>query len=325
MISLYVVSSDGWQAYQQLPADLPSVLQSARLLWLDFESEPAAICEPILRQFGFHPLAIDDALQESHIPKVDDWGAYLYIALHALQYNPTRGELATEEVDIFLGTNYIVTHHDAHLPAIEHIRKYWQRDIRITQISAAHLTYLLADEIINGHMHIFDEMEETINTLEDGLFAPKFDAKLEQIFTLKRSLLTLRRILGPQRETINRLARAPYAVIPESESVYFRDIYDHLVRLYDITESARDLLSSTLDTYLSVVNNRMNEVMKTLTIITTLFMPLSFLTGFFGMNFFQPYYPLPAWTQLPAFLLTLTIMLATPALMFLWMRRRSWM
>lgn len=325
MISLYVVSSDGCQQYQNLPPNLLALLQSASLLWLDFEDEPAHICEPALRQFGFHPLAIDDALQESHIPKVDDWGEYLYIALHALQYNLRKGELITEEVDIFLGKNYIVTHHDARLPAIDYLRKQWQRDTRLTQVSPAHLTYLLADEIINGHMHIFDEMEEIINLLENRLFAPKFDANLEQIFTLKRSLLTLRRILGPQRETINRLARNPYAVISESESVYFRDIYDHLVRLYDVTESARDLLSSTLDTYLSVVNNRMNEIMKTLTIITTLFMPLSFLTGFFGMNFFQPYYPLPAWTQLPAFLLTLIAMLLTPFLMFWWMRHRAWM
>lgn len=325
MISLYVVSSDGWQQYQQLPANLPTLIQTARLLWLDFETESAHTCEPVLRQFGFHPLAIDDALQESHIPKVDDWGEYLYIALHALQYNLTKGELITEEVDIFLGANYIVTHHDAHIPAIDQIRKQLQRDTRLTQVHPARLTYLLADEIINGHMLIFDEMEEIINALEDRLFAPKFDANLEQIFTLKRSLLILRRILAPQRETINRLARNQYAVIPESESVYFRDIYDHLVRLYDITESARDLLGSTLDTYLSVVNNRMNEIMKTLTIITTLFMPLSFLTGFFGMNFFEPYYPLPAWTQLPAFALTLIIMLATPFLMFFWMRRRAWM
>lgn len=325
MISLYVVSPDGWQQYQQIPANLAAIMQSARLLWLDFEAEPPEVCEPILRQFGFHPLAIDDALQENHIPKVDDWGSYLYIALHALQYNLAAGQMATEEVDIFLGANYIVTHHDAHIPAIDQIRKQWQRDTRLTQVHPARLTYLLADELINGHMHIFDEMEEIINVLEDRLFAPKFDANLEQIFTLKRSLLMLRRILAPQRETINRLARNQYAVIPESESVYFRDIYDHLVRLYDITESARDLLSSTLDTYLSVVNNRMNEVMKTLTIITTLFMPLSFLTGFFGMNFFEPYYPLPAWTQLPAFMLTLAIMLLTPILMFLWMRRRAWM
>jgi magnesium transporter len=135
----------------------------------------------------------------------------------------------------------------------------------------------------------------------------------------------LRRIVAPQREVLNKLARGEYDVIDEERRVFFRDVYDHLVRMHDIIEGLRDLVSSALDTYLSVVNNRMNDVMKALTVITTLFMPLSFLSGFFGMNFFQPVVSLNAWTGSLAFGLTLGAMALLPAGMYLWMRRRAWM
>ncbi len=135
----------------------------------------------------------------------------------------------------------------------------------------------------------------------------------------------MRRILLPQREVLNKPARDDYRVIDPKDRVFFRDIYDHLVRLHDLNENLRDLVSGALDTYLSVVNNRMNDVMKTLTIITTLFMPITFITGFFGMNFFEPVAHLAGWTSQQVFELTLGIMLTVPIVMFLWMRRRTWL
>ena len=134
----------------------------------------------------------------------------------------------------------------------------------------------------------------------------------------------MRRILLPQREVLNKMARDDYKVIDRKDRVFFRDIYDHLVRLHDLNESLRDLVSGALDTYLSVINNRLNDVMKTLTLITTLFMPISFITGFFGMNFFEPVAGLVGWTSRQIFEVTLGIMLGLPVLMYLWMRRRTW-
>lgn len=142
---------------------------------------------------------------------------------------------------------------------------------------------------------------------------------------MKRALLRLRRIIAPQREVLNKLARGDFAVVSSDDRVYFRDVYDHLVRLHEISENLRDLLGSALDSYLSVVNNRMNEVMKVLTVITTLFMPLSFLAGFFGMNFFQPTVPLEAWTSRTAFWLMLVTMVLAPVGMAIYMRRRGWL
>jgi len=277
--------------------------------------------------FGFHPLAVDDALEEVHVPKLDDWGQYLYLVLHAVAFEegPDGTYMDTLELDVFLGHNYLVTHHVQPIAGVDRVWSACQRDERHLKRGTAYLLYKLADELVADYMPAVEEMDAVIDRIEDQVFSHPAPDVLEHLFTLKRVLLHLRRIIMPQREVLNKLARDDYAVIAAEYRMFFRDVYDHLVRLYDITESMRDLVSGALDTYLSVVNNRMNEIMKTLTIITTLFMPLSFLTGFFGMNFFQPTTSLDIWTGLPAFLVTLLILTLTPVGMYLWMRRRAWM
>lgn len=309
-------------------AELPGLLNEPEgLIWLDFEGEPPQACEPILLNiFHFHPLAVDDALQESHIPRVDDWGEYLYIVLAAVGMEKRNGsEIHTVELDVFLGERYIVTHHDSQVEALGRVWTSVQRDIRHLAQGPDHLLYRLVDEMVVDYMRVVDELDEEIEEVEKEIFDRPSAGILEQTFNLKRALLHLRRLLSPQREVLNKLARDDYDMIDNKDQVYFRDVYDHMVRLHDITESLRDLVSGVLETYLSVVNNRMNDVMKTLTLITTLFMPISFVAGFFGMNFFEPVFPLFGWTGQPAFLGTMALMLIMPAGMYLWMRRRGWM
>lgn len=296
------------------------------LLWVDFESTPPEEDEPILRKtFNFHPLAIDDALQETHVPKVDDWGQYLYVVLHAIAFDNEEIHLDTMELDVFLGKNYIVTHHDEPLEAINRLWISLQRDERHMKSGSDHILYRLVDELVTSYMPVVEMLDDQIDQAEIEIFDRPVPRTLEHIFALKRAVLHFRRIISPQREVLNKLARDDYAVIDAQERVYFRDVYDHLVRLNDITESIRDLVSGTLDTYLSVINNRMNEVMKTLTVITTLFMPLSFVASFYGMNFFVPEPPITSWVSRPVFWLTLILMILMPLMMFQWMRRRGWM
>jgi len=308
------------QEYQKLIRDRRG------LLWVNFENEPAATCFPILQGFGFHPLAIDDALQEVHVPKLDDWGNYLYIVLNYLdiQENSNTWETQTEELDIFLGENYIVTLHDTPIPALDEAWVSCSRDPRTLQDGADHLLYKIADNIVNGYMPFVEKIDDAIDRLEDEIFDRPTPRTLESLFALKRVLQAMRRILLPQREVMNKLARDDYKVIDPRDRIFFRDIYDHLVRLHDLNESLRDLVGGALDSYLSVVNNRMNDIMKTLTIITTLFMPITFITGFFGMNFFEPAAGLVGWTARQVFIAIGTIMLLFPFGMFLWMRRRTW-
>lgn len=308
-------------------SDFPKLLRDRRgLLWVDFVNEAPDICLPILQGFGFHPLAISDALEETHIPKLDDWGNYLYIVLNYLNIKENRKSWDTtvEELDIFLGENYIITHHDSPIPAIDETWASCDRDIRNVQNGADHLLYKIADHLVAGYMPTVEKIDAAFDQIEDQVFDKPTSRTLERLFALKRVLLAMRRILLPQREVMNKLARDDYRVIDTKDRVFFRDIYDHLVRLHDLNESLRDLVGGALDTYLSVVNNRMNEVMKTLTIITTLFMPLAFVTGFFGMNFFEPLGRLTSWTSNPVFYITLAITILLPTSMYLWMRRRTW-
>jgi magnesium transporter len=307
------------------PAEFPRLLKNSRsLLWVDFSGEEPETCLPILEGFGFHPLAIDDALQEIHSPKVDDWDDYLYVVLNYMMVDPENWETTNDELDIFIGRNYIVTHHDQPMDFVDEVFSSCLRDPRQVQEGADHLLYRLADNLVTHYMPIVEQVDEALDLIEDQLFSSPSPATLQKLFTLKRLLLTMRRITLPQREVLNKLARDEYRVIDPRDRIFFRDIYDHLVRIHDLNESLRDLVGSVLDTYLSVVNNRMNEVMKTLTIITTLFMPITFITGFFGMNFFEPVAHLIGWTNTQAFMLMIGIILLLPMGMYAWMRRRTW-
>lgn len=324
--SLYYVP--GRPIQKDLPPEkFPELIQNQQgLLWVDFVSEPPETCLPILQDFKFHPLAIDDALQETHVPKLDDWGDYLYIVLNYMNAEQKEDAWETEvdELDIFLGKNYIVTHHDHPISAIEETWAACDRDERNVQGGPDHLLYKITDNLVAGYMPAVEKIDSAIDQIEDQVFDRPSPHTLEKLFALKRVLLAMRRIILPQREVLNKLARDDYRVVDPRDRIFFRDIYDHLVRLHDINESLRDLVGGALDTYLSVINNRMNEVMKTLTIITVLFMPLTFLTGFFGMNFFEPLGNLKAWTTSPVFDLTMAVIFILPFIMYLWMRRRTW-
>jgi magnesium transporter len=297
------------------------------ILWVDFGGEEPEASEGILlHTFGFHPLAVDDALHETHVPKVDDWEQYIYIAMHAISFTSGEEDIEGIELDIFLGENYIVTHHDLPIQALDRVWEACIKDARHFKRGADHVLYKLTDELIVDYMQVVESLDEEIEMVEARVLGNPSSEIVQRIFILKRATLHLRRVLSPLREVLNKLARDDYAVIDAKDRIYFRDIYDHLVRLHDISESLRDLVGGVLDTYLSVINNRMNEIMKTLTIITTLFMPISFVTGFFGMNFFQPVAKkLIPWTNNPAFILMLVIVIGTPMGMFLWMRKRKWM
>lgn len=299
----------------------------SQLLWLDLNDADPQTNRRIMEEcFHFHPLAIDDALVETHIPKIDDWGEYLYLALEGVPAGQPLDDINKSlELDIFMGKSYLVTYHPEPISAIEIVQKNCQRDSRLLQRGVNYLLYQIMDELANEYMLLIDKLDEEVEDIEDQVMEKPSSDMLQDIFGIKRSLLNMRRIVSPQREVLNKLSRGDFEVVGQKERMYYRDVYDHMVRVQDITENLRDLVSGALDTYLSVVNNRLNDIMKTLTIITTLFMPLSFLTGFFGMNFFEPVGNLRAWTGTPAFYVVMAIMLGLPLGMYLWMRRRDWM
>lgn len=306
------------------------------MVWVDLldpESNPHVphAAEPDIEKllhevFEFHPLALDDALIETHSPKLDDWGDHLYVVLHDVDFDNVHEIVDTHEIDIFIGKNYLVTYHNEASKAIDRVWTLIERDDRHLRRGVDRVLYALADSVASDYMPCVEALEAALDDLQDSIF--KGDMKFsptERIFGLKRSVLNIRRILTPQREVMNRLARDEHSVISNRERVYFRDVYDHFVRMVDLTESLRDITTGALDTYLSITANRTNEVMKTLTMVTVLFMPLAFLTGFFGMNFFGATYEIPApVSPIFIFIINLIVMITVPLAMMIYIRKRGW-
>ncbi len=304
---------------------------AAGTIWVDIEDpEPSVSGTPdfLLREiFGFHVLAIEDALKETHVPKVDDWGEYLYIVFHSIEYNAASGHVELRELDVFLGKNYLVTYHADPLPFLEQDRRNIERDpSNRLQHGPDHLLYHLLDRAVADYLPVIEALDFAIDDAQEEVFRSPTPQTLQAIFRVKRSTLKLHRAIAPEREVLNRLARDAYAPIAEKHRVYFRDVYDHIVRVHDLAESLRDLISGALDTYLSAISNRTNDVMRALTIVTVMFMPMSFLTGFFGMNFFGETLafqsPMPRRTL---FVLTCLVMIGSFVGQWFWARKKGWL
>lgn len=327
MRGLFVDESGQVQANLS-PVEVAQALASKQgLLWVDLTGADVDNGQEsiLTTAFNFHPLAVDDALNETHMPKLDDWETYLYLVLQDAAYESRTRRLVLPELDVFLGENYLVTYHAEEITAVDRVWQVCQRDRRRLQHGADHLLYQILDEMVNNYVAVFDEVEEVLGHLEAEMMDNPTTELLETFFAFKRMSRQLRRVLGPQREVVNKLARDTYSMIGPKDRLYFRDVYDHMISLHEMSDSLRDRVMGNLDIYLSVVNNRMNDIMKTLTVITTLFMPLAFITGFFGMNFFEPYFPFPGWTGAMMFTAVMLLIFLLPLGMFWWMRRRAWM
>lgn len=297
------------------------------VLWVDMYGGDREQYKQLLETiFNFHTFAVDDALEQTHIPKVDDWGKYLYIVLFETGIDEEGPDLVTQsELDIFFGPGFMVTYHESPIESLDRIWETCQRDPRYLKRGTPYLLYQVGAALVDSHLPVFDRIEVLIDQLEDQILKVPREDILERIFLLKRALLHIRRMMVPQQEVFSKLHHEEYLSLKKPDRYLFRNIYDHYVRLTDLMESLRELLVSSLEIHLSATNNRMNQVVKTLTIITTMFMPITFVTSFFGMNFFQKEVALNVWTGWLGLGISLLFILAIPIGMFLWMRRRSWM
>ena len=313
------------------PARIDEALgDEAGLVWVDIlgpeEQVSPQLRDWLCRHFNFHHLAVEDALAESHIAKIDDWSEYLYIVFHVAGFAPGSDSLDLHELDIFLGPNYLITYHTAPLAILEQDRANMVRDPRDRlRHGADHLLYRFLELAIDQSLAAIEHLDEQVDLLQDAVLENANPRSLRAIFRIKRAAILLHKMLSPQREVLNHLARDPYQPVQPKHRVYFRDLYDHVVRIHDISESLRDLIGGAVETYLSVVSNRTNEIMKALTIVTVMFLPMSFLAGFFGMNFFGETLALPQ--RLPRiflFWLTIALMAISPCFIWIYARRRNW-
>lgn len=289
MIRSIFCPKDAPRQFDLTPEQMVQALQDPdSLLWVSLEQPNEAEVQTVLVDiFHFHPLAIEDCLSDGYqAPKVDVFGQYLFIITHALRADFPLDHMDTCELNCFLGPNYLVTSFRGQgMSAVEAVWERLERDERPVERGADFLCYNVLDQLVDEYMPLIDAMDEEVDKLEDEVLVRPKPVVLERILSLKHSILTLRRIIAPQREVMNRLSRDDLPQIKDQHRIYYRDIYDHLVRIHDLSESIRDVVAGTLDTYLSANSNRLNEVMKALTIVSTIFLPLSFLAGVYGMNF----------------------------------------
>lgn len=300
-------------------------------VWVDVfdpEGKGDGEIETLFRDtFHFHVLSIEDALQETHVPRIDDWGDYLYIVFHSIDFDAQSEHLRLHEIDIFLGVNYLVTYHIEELDFLEQDRRNIERDpTNRMRHGADHLLYHLLDAAVAEYLPAIEHLDEAIDDAQEQVFSRPTPDTLRSIFRIKRTALRIHRVIGPEREVLNRLARDSYEPIADEHRIYFRDVYDHLVRIHDLTESLRDLITGALDTYLSAISNRTNDIMKVLTIINVMFLPMSFVAGFFGMNFFASSLDLETahWAKWLLFVGTCVFMAGSAGIQWYWARKSGW-
>jgi magnesium transporter len=263
-------------------SDIEGHLSSGELFWLDLSAPSSDELGWLGEVFGFHPLAVEDAEHFSQRPKLEEYDGYVFLVMYGA--GGSVGKL--NEVHCFLSEHYVVTvHRDECSTLADMARRLGEG--QVAKLSAARLFHKIADGIIDSFFPVLSDLDDSIDALQDRVIRRPTDQQLSQLLQYKSGLVDLRRVIAPMRDMFAGLAGGVDELpgFDDEAMRYFRDAYDHLIRLSDLVDSYRDLLSGTTDAYLSVVSNRLNAVMKQLTIIATVFLPLSYLTGFFGQNF----------------------------------------
>jgi magnesium transporter len=301
-----------------------SLRESDSLTWIDIEGlRDVGLLERLGSGYGLHPLILEDILNTDQRPKLDDMESYIYVVLKMLDFDPSSLEIVSEQVSIVFGRNFVISiqegrEGDPFDPLRERIRS---GKGRIRKLGPDYLAYSLLDAVIDRYFLILERFAERIETLEEKLIGDPGPETLHQIHHLKREMIFLRKSAWPLREVIYGLEKSDSDLILPGTKIFLRDIYDHAVHIIDSIETYREMLSSMLDIYLSSVSNRMNQVMKVLTVIATIFMPLTFLAGIYGMNFRNM--PELGWRW--GYPLVLLIMLGVGGLMLYFFKKKNWL
>lgn len=287
-------------------------------VWLDLEGEDEASARALLAPLGIHPVALDDVVAHINRPKVDDYGAYLYVAVHSARWE--ADQLPTlRELDLLVCERFLVTYHDQPTRSVTAAHEVLPRRPELLVKGPATLMHFMLDVLVDHYLPITERIAADIDDLEERLFGRDDVPMDEGILQLKRGLSALRRIVGPQRDTVLALTRDEFRAIPPEMRPYLRDVYDRLARVSDLLDSFRDEAATLLELHVTIVSNRLNQVIKVLTVIATIMLPLTVVTSYYGMNFRLPEY---AWRW--GWLYALGLLVATALGTWWYLKRRRW-
>ena len=319
MLQVTEFAPDG-SPHERTDADLLDLRKGDTTFWVEMSTPTEEEYRSVIQAFDWHPLAIEDLQVDSHLPKVDDYADYLLLVMHAVALDE-RGRFDTAEVEVLLGTNYIVTHHREPVPMIDGLLTRCHRNPALSSRGPAYLLYLLLDGMADVYLPYLESLDDKIDDIEEEILDQPGKTTLGRIYGMKRDVITVRRIVLPQAEVLRRLGRNEFPLLPEESAMYFRDVHDHLYRVSEEANSYRDLLTGALDSYLSAVSNNMNQVMKVLTVFASIFIPMTFLAGIWGMNFAN----MPELHARYAYPAALLVMAAVAASIVWYFKRRRWL
>jgi magnesium transporter len=319
MINVYV-HRDGQTAHSDRVE--PEWLDSSSrvTLWVDLAAPTEEERRVLSDVFRFHPLAVEDATSALQFPKIEPYEGFLYLVLHGIDATPSEVQFASRDIDFFLGRNYLVTVHDGQSRSIDRMREVCSQHQHILADGPVALLHRIVDTMVDNYRPIVEQVEDEIGRLEEHAFAGH-EHLARQVMKLKREVTTMRRVLIPQRDAIGRLARREFPAISDEMAYRFRDVYDHVVRLTEEAILFQDRVTGIFEVNLSAISHRLNQVMKLLTVMSTIFLPLTVLTGMWGMNIPLPHFPGGDNVQ---FLWVAGIMVAIGLAMLAVFRRNRW-
>lgn len=291
-------------------------------MWIDLNSPDPATFDVLRDVFGFHPLAVEDSEKFNQRAKIDDYDDFIHIVAYGTSMEDDDDLLA--EIHLFYSEKLLITVHNDVCSALDDVRNRYEKRAKAID-NPSILLYHILDGLADSFFPLLSNMDDQIDELEDGIFLNPSDDQLQTIFGLKKQLVAMRKVVTPQRDMFARVAGgvADLPGLAETDERYFRDVYDHMIRISDMIDTYRDLLSGVMDVYLSTVSNQMNVVMKKLTVIATIFFPLTFITGFFGQNFGWMANHLQGKTTFIIYGVVIQIVLVV--LCALWFHRKRWL
>lgn len=304
-------------------AEIPPLQPPPVVTWISVEGlHRVDVIEQIGNRFGVHPLIQEDILNTTQRPKIDDLEKYLFVTMKMLRYDEKVNEIHPEQISLIVGAGFLISFLEGDGNLFETVRERIRSGKgRVRKFGADYLAYCLIDTVVDNYFVILEKLAERIEFLEEELVTNPTRETLKLIHKIKTEMIFLRRSIWPLREVINSLARGETPLIKETTLPYLRDVYDHTIHCIDTMETYRDVISGMLDIYLSSVSNRLNEIMKVLTILATIFIPLTFLAGWYGMNFKN----MPELEWRWGYLMVILIAIAVTVSMLLFFRRKKWL
>ncbi|MBI5060228.1 magnesium/cobalt transporter CorA [candidate division KSB1 bacterium] len=304
-------------------ADAAGLLGQSRMLWMNIDAvHDVALMEQVGKLFNLHPLVLEDLVNTDQRPKVEDYGDYAFVVLKQLSYDDAAGEVVSEQVSLILGRNFVLSVGEREGDVFDQVRdRLRNAKGRIRGQSSDYLVYRLLDAVVDHYFLVLEKLGDRIEVLEDRVIGETSAEILREIDRIKREMLFVRRSVWPLREVLTELEHEEYELIDPRTEIYFRDVYDHTIQVIDTVETYRDLLAGMMDLYQSNVNLRLNTVMKVLTVISTIFLPLTFLAGVWGMNFVN----MPELYQANGYFVALGFMAVLAVSMVWFFKHKGWM